>query len=81
MMKRFWLVPLMLLSGGCLVTLEGTGELGVGVRNDNMLVLYHKADPSAEFPVGKSAAELEADSFVEYLIDLGWTQPDVPSAE
>lgn len=64
------------LAGGCMATLQGTGELGFGVRNDNMIVAYHKADPSAEHPNGLSVAEMQVESLVQSLLDLGWAKPE-----
>lgn len=68
------LAVLMTLFGlGCVVKLEGEGEISVGMRNDNFLVLRHTVDGDKERI--KSKSELDVDPVIKSLIG---GEPPVP---
>ncbi len=63
-----WLVAILmgLFGLGCTVTLTGGGELSIGMRNDNFLVLRHTVDGDKE---GKeSESNLDVDPVLKSLI-------------
>ena len=63
---------------GCIATLHGEGSVEIGFVSSNMLVIKHRATPSAANPDGDSQAKLDVDPLVENLIDLGvGDQPEV----
>ncbi len=69
---------------GCQIALAGEGSLEVGMRNDNFLVLRHRAIPAT--PEQKSESSLDFDS--DFLDRLGLVKPeangdpdDVPTAD
>lgn len=79
-MKRVWtvLVSLLLLPflTGCIVLLEGGGEVAVGMRNDNFLVLRHTVDGDKE---GKTSRfTFEADDVLDLIVG---DEDDAPIVE
>ena len=73
---RLWaLLAILPLSGlGCIMTLTGSGEMGIGFRSDNMLVMYHKADEGNE---AVAVSEIDTDPLVENIVDLGWADEPI----
>lgn len=62
LVASFWLVVVVLFLTGCSLTLTGGGEMSIGMRNDNFLVLRHTVDGDK---VGKeSEAQLAIDQTV-----------------
>jgi len=60
---------------GCIVLLEGGGEAGIGMRNDNIIYGYHKVDGDKE---GKQAKiQLDLEDLASFIIDMGKDEPAV----
>lgn len=62
------------LGTGCTMTLTGGGEMSIGMRNDNFLVLRHSVDGDK---VDKQAeSQFEAPALVDLV--TGKNKPDEP---
>lgn len=65
MMKRLVLIGL-LLCGGCLAPLEGSGEAGMSWE-PGRIYFYSKADP--QFNEGKSSASLDLQDLAAFILE------------
>ena len=56
-------------STGCTIFSDGGSELGIGIRNDNFIVVYHKVDGDK---VGKKASiTADVDALLDLIMKLG----------
>lgn len=59
---------------GCMTTLTGAGEMGVGYRSESKLFAYHSVDGDKEGK--KSQAELDLDALMDLILKYKGAQDD-----
>lgn len=72
----------LLSTTGCMTTLTGAGEMGVGYRSESTLFGYHTVDGDKEGKQAKS--ELDLDALMDLLLKWkeaypGESKPDTPA--